>query len=204
MQLAGDYGGYNAIANRQAAMARYPTPAPAPTQRAIQMPRLTANSGGQYSRTSRPAAPPSVQPGPVVTDPSAWLGTDTGYQGQLRDLQLALSNFNADATRRRGDIGTDYGTSQHALQDQKGLDLKSMESDWAGRGLLRSGLYATAVGDYNKEYDQRLAQLLSSRDRALSQLTQEQNSFRTQQGLDTQAAREAALRRRASTLGVVG
>jgi hypothetical protein len=202
MELVGDYGGYNAIENRKAAMARYP--APVAQQQRPMAPRVASNPGGQYARTSRPAAPPSVAPGPVVTDPNAWLGTDTGYQGQLRDLQLALSNFNADVTRRRGDIGTDYGTSQHALNDQKGLDLKSMENDWAGRGLLKSGLYATAVGDYNKEFDQRLAQLLSSRDRALSQLTQEQNSFKTQQELDTQAAREAALRRRSSTLGVVG
>lgn len=204
VNLAGDYGGDNAIANRQAAIARYPTGAagsgvfPSPSKPPT--PRITAGPSGRYSR---PAPPPAVAPGPVNTDPNAWLGTDTGYQDQLRQLQLALSNFNADVTRRQGGINTDYSTSEHAAQDQKALDLKNMEADYAGRGLIHSGLYATSVGNYNKEFEQRLADLVSSRDRALSQLTQEQNQFTTQQQLDQQATREAALRRRAASLGTV-
>jgi hypothetical protein len=206
VNLASDYGGDNAIANRQAAIARYPTgaagsgvfrpspAAPPPT------PRITAGPSGRYSR---PAPPPTAAPGPINTDPNAWLGSDTGYQDQLRQLGLALSNFNADVTRKQGDINTDYGTSEHAAQGQKVLDLKNLEADYAGRGLIHSGLYANSVGDYNKEFEQRLADLVSSRDRALSQLTQEQNQFSTQQQLNQQAAREAALRRRASSLGGV-
>lgn len=215
MQLAGDYGGSNAAATRQAALSRYGAAGSglgsygaagsgvaAYKPPATYRPTTTRGyiSSGPSGKYSRPAAPPAAAPGPI--DPNAWLGADTGYQDQLRQLQLALANFNADVTRRQGDIGTQYESSNKAMQDQKVIDLKNMESDWAGRGLLRSGLYAGAVGDYNKEFDQRIADLLSGRDRSLAQLLQEQNQFKTQQELDAQAAREQALRRRSESLGV--
>lgn len=209
MQLAGDYGGSNA-SSRQAALSRYaPSGAagagvqrympPAPVRTTTTRGSISSGPSGKYSR---PAAPPPVAPGPINTDPNAWLGTDTGYQDQLRQLGLSLANFQADVTRRQGDIGTQYDQSNRAMGQQKETDLKNLESDWAGRGLIRSGLYANAVGDYNKEFEQRLAELLSGKDRALAQLTQEQQAFQTQQQLDQQAAREAALRRRAAGLGI--
>lgn len=197
VNLAGDYGGANAIANRQAAAARYTPPPAAPVQSAV--PRVSTGPTGSYS--ARPVAPMQVNPGPI--DVNAWLGTDTDYQNNIRNLQLALSNFNADVTRRQGLVGTDFATNEHALEAQKVQDLKNLEADWAGRGLLRSGLYADAVGNYNTEWDQRASDLASSRDNALAQLLQEQQAFSTQQALDTQAAREAAIRRRAASLGTV-
>lgn len=206
MQLAGDYGGGNAAASRQAALTRYGAAGSGlglPSAPAA-VPRTTRGviSSGPSGKYSRPSAPPVAAPGPMQTDPNAWLGADVPYQDQLRQLQLALSNFNADVTRRQGDVGTQYETSNKSMQDQKVMDLKNMEADWAGRGLLRSGLYANAVGDYNKEFDQRVTDLVSGRDRTLAQLLQEQNQFKTQQGLDAQAAREQALRRRSESLGV--
>lgn len=199
-----DYSGY--ANSRQNALARYPVPGPvAPPRPGVARqsrpkPGISAGPSGKYSR---PSAPPAAAPGPMQTDPNTWLGSDVPYQDQLRQLQLALTNFNSDVTRRQGDVGTQYDTSNKALQDQKVLDLKNMEADWAGRGLLRSGLYASAVGDYNQEFDQRATELISGRDRALAQLLQEQNAFKTQQELDSQAARENALRRRAQSLGTV-
>lgn len=206
---AGDYGGSNAQANRKAALARMPigqagsaalNPSRTTVRRNITTarPRVSSGPTGQYSS---PAPPPPAAPGPV--DPNAWLGADTQYQDQLRQLALALSTFNADVTRRQGLVNTDYGTSERAMGKQKDVDLENIESDWSGRGLLRSGLYANAVGDYNEEFGQRMADLTSSKDRALAQLLQEQNAFTTQQQLDQQAAREAALRRRAAGLGTV-
>lgn len=210
MQLAGDYGGSNAAANRQAALSRYGPVGSGlaagaglgASRAATYIPPKKGVTAGPSGKYSRPAAPPAVAPGPMQTDPNAWLGADTGYQDQLRQLGLALANFNADLTRRQGDVNSQYDTSNKALHDQSVIDLKNLEADYAGRGLIRSGLYANAVGDYNKELDQRLAELLSGRDRTLAQLTQEQQQFQTQQQLDQQRAREDALRRRASGLGL--
>lgn len=212
MVATDDYDAYGVKA-RQGALARYEPSGPAGSgiQRIVN-PNTAAKVGktttrgaitsGPSGKYSRPSAPPAAAPGPINTDPNAWLGSDTGYQDQLRQLGLALSNFNADVTRRQGDVNTQYDQSNRAMGQQKDVDLKNLESDWAGRGLMKSGLYANAVGDYNKEFEQRLAELLSGRDRSLAQLTQEQQAFSTQQQLDQQAAREQALRRRASGLGV--
>jgi hypothetical protein len=203
---AGDYGGSNAQANRQAALQRMPTGAAGSAALRPTAPksrtggRVSAGPTGKYSRSS---APPAPTPGPMNTDPNAWLGTDTQYQDALRQLQLASTNFGADITRRQGEVNTDYDTSNRAMGQQKVQDLDNMENDWAGRGLIRSGLYAGAVGDYNQEFDQRMAELVSARDRTLAQLIQEQQAFQTQQQLDQQAAREAALRRKSSGLETV-
>lgn len=195
---------YDEGVSRQGALARYPTGAVgSAVLPAVSKPKTTVSAGPSGRYSPRPAAPPMAAPGPMNSDPNAWLGADTSYQDQLRQLQLALSNFNADVTRRQGDISTDYESSNRAMAKQKEVDLENMEADWAGRGLIRSGLYADAVGDYNEEFDLRLSDLVSSKDRALAQLLQEQNAFQTQQQLDQQAAREAALRRRAAGLGTV-
>ncbi len=208
MQLAGDYGGSNAIANRQDALARRPLGAAGSIGLAPPGPVGTGPTG-KYSRTSgggggggRAVAPPQVAPGPI--DPNAFLGSDIGYQDQLRQFAKALTDFQSDVTRRQGNINTDYASSQHALGDQRVLDLKNLASDYGSRGLMRSGLYGTAVGDYEKEYNHRLTDLTTNKDQTLAQLLQEGNQFATQQDLQKQAAREAALRRRAEGLGAVG
>lgn len=202
--LAGDYGGYNAIANRQAAAARrgvaQPAPPPAPKpQRAKQAPpRASTTSGGQYTR---PKAVPVTGPGPVP-DLNAFLGSDTAYQQQLRQFGQAFSDLNADVTRRKGSLESEYGLSTKALADQRGLDLKGIEEDYGARGLLRSGLYGKAVGDYETEYGQRTSDLARRENDALAQLQQELTQFGSQRELQEQAAREAAARRRAEQYGV--
>jgi hypothetical protein len=197
--LAGDYGGYNAIANRQAAASRrtvsQPAPPPPPKPTAV---RAKATSGGQYTR---PRAVPVTGPGPVP-DLNAFLGSDTSYQQQLRQFGQAFSDLNADVTRRKGSLESEYGLSSKALADQRGLDLKNIEEDYGARGLLRSGLYGKAVGDYETEYNQRTSDLGRRQNDALAQLQQELTQFGSQRELQEQAAREAAARRRAEQYGV--
>lgn len=202
MMLAGDYGGSNAIANRQGALARRGNE-PGPS---FNVPRMssaggmiTTGSSGRYSKPKKSSPPPQTSPGPI--DINSWLGGDTGYQDQLRQFAKSLSDFQADYTRRQGNIGTDYATSSKALGDQRVLDLKNIESDYGSRGLIHSGLYGKGVGDYENEYNQRLAGLTTNRDQALTQLLQENSQFSTQQELQKQLAREQALKRRAEGLG---
>ncbi len=218
MQLAGDYGA-NAASSRQGALQRRNEPYGAVGsglfgaagsglglgrssvgRKTRTRGMITTGSSGKYSKP-RSAPPPAANPGPI--DPNAWLGSDVGYQDQLRQFAKALTDFQSDVTRRRGDIGTDYTTSTKALGDQRVLDLKNIESDFGSRGLIHSGLYGKNVGDYENEYNKRLSDLTTNRDQILAQLLQEQNQYTTQQELEKQAAREAALKRRAETLGVV-
>jgi hypothetical protein len=158
---------------------------------------VKTNSRGNYAR---PAAPPAGGPGPVPNI-EAYLGQDAGYQQQLREFAAALNDFTADATRRRGSLESEYGLSSKALADQRVKDLGSLEEDYGSRGLLRSGLYGDAVGDYETEYGQRTSDLSRRQNEALAALTGEQGSFSAQQKLKEQAAKEAAIRRRAEQFG---
>jgi hypothetical protein len=161
-------------------------------------PSIKSNSSGQYGATPPvPAAAPGN-----IDDVNAYLGGDSGYQDQLRQLAKALSDFQADTGRRQGTLDTEFGVSKRALGDQRTLDLDNIEEDYASRGLLKSGVYAGAVGDYEKEYGERVSDLDRRQQQALQLLMQERSSYENQNSLEQQAAREAAIRRRAETYGV--
>jgi hypothetical protein len=162
-------------------------------------PPRQASSSGQYVQA--PPSVPSAGPG-AIPDIGAYLNQDSSYQDQLRQFALALSDMNADVTRRRGSLTTGYDSSVKALNDQKVKDLSNMEADYGARGLLRSGLYAKAQGDYNTEFNTRSQDLATQENDALSQLAQQLNQFTSQQQLQSEAARQAAIQRRAAQYGV--
>jgi hypothetical protein len=173
-------------------------PAPTPPAPQYSPAPVYPTSSGQYSY---PVAPPANNPGPVP-DIGAFLGGDTGYQQQLRSLAQALSDFNADITRRRGSLESEYGLSKKALDDQRLLDLDHLEDDYGARGMITSGLYGKAVSDYEREFNQRATDLETRQKEALGLLEQESGKFKSQQELQTQAAREQAIRRRAEQFGL--
>jgi hypothetical protein len=155
---------------------------------------VQSNSTGNYATPSVPAA--------TAGDINTYLAGDSGYQDQLSALAKALSDFQADVTRRKGSLDTDYGLSKKALGDQRTKDLSDLESDYASRGILRSGVYGKAVGDYETEYGQRVSDLDRRQQDALQQLLTEQSNYSQQNTLEQQRAREEAAARRAATYGV--
>lgn len=183
-------------------------PAPAARKRVIQQraqPRIKSNSSGRYSPPRQ--VPSGNQSGPIPQiggppDINQFLTGDTGYAQAMQQLQLLLQNFNADFTRRKGSLESDYGLSQKAMGDQKVKDLDLLEDDYSARGLVRSGLYGQAVGDYEREFNERMAQLARAQQEAMGMLTNEQSQFQSQQKLREQQAREEAIRRRAEQYGV--
>lgn len=170
-----------------------PPPAPSYT------PPIYTNNMGQYN--NRPSPPPQSNPGPVP-DINGYLGQDSGYQGQLAALAKALSDFQADTTRRKGGLEADFASSDKALRGQRDMDLQSIKDDYGARGLLRSGLFGKAMGDYESEFNTRIGDLSRKQAEALALLQQEFGQFSSQQELAQQQAREAAIRRRAETYGV--
>jgi hypothetical protein len=156
------------------------------------------NATGQYGATPPvPAATPGN-----IGDINAYLGGESGYQDQLRQLAKALGDFQADVGRRKGTLEGEYGLSKKALGDQKSKDLETLEEDYASRGLLRSGIYAGAIGDYEKEFGERMGDLDRRQSQALQQLLQEQSQYEGQNSLEQQRAKEEAIRRRAEMYGV--
>jgi hypothetical protein len=161
---------------------------------------IGSNSTGRYGAVPSPPSTPAG--GGPVPDINSYLGGDSSYQQTLRQLAKAFSDFGADAGRRKGVLTSEYGVSKKALGDQRLMDLDSLEDDYGSRGLLRSGLYGQAVGDYEKEFGNRMSDLERRQQQALQQLLQEQSAFGQQNELQKQAAREDAIRRRAQQLGV--
>lgn len=194
-----------------------PKPAPPPAQKGwqsmppprISPPPVVPNNSGYYSR---PSPPPSGGPGPMpqIAPPPAppppdittYLGHDTTYQGQVRQYQKALADFLAQETQQRGKINEDYGSATKALGTQKTFDLNNMLQDFASRGLVNSGLYSGAVGDYNTNYLQQLNELTKGKRRSLADLLLGETNFRKEQTLQQQKAREDAIARRASQYGL--
>lgn len=160
---------------------------------------ISSNSSGHYGGV--PSPPSGAAPGPVA-DINSYLGGDSGYQQQLRQLAKALADFNADSTRRRGVLDSEYGVSKKAMGDQRTMDLSELEDDYGSRGMLRSGLYGKAVGDYEKEFGLRMTDLDRRQQQAIQQLLGESSAYGQQNKLSQQAAREQALRRRAEQMGV--
>jgi hypothetical protein len=72
-----------------------------------------------------------------------------------------------------------------------------MENDYASRGLLRSSLYNTDVGNLNKEYGNQYTDLDKQRTAFLDQLAQGLTGFKNEQATQQQNAAQEALRRRA-------
>jgi hypothetical protein len=157
-----------------------------------------ANQVGNYSQPMQ--VPPQV-PG-NIQDINAYLGQDTGYQNQVRDYDKALQDFLADVTRRRGTLETEFGLSNKAMDDQRLKDLEALKDDFGARGILRSGLYADEVGNYETEFGQRKSDLSRRNTDALSGLTQEEGSFKSQAELKKNKAREDAIARRAAQYGI--
>lgn len=168
-------------------------------------PPVRSNPTGRYSA---PSAPPSSRSGPVAPikpaapDINSFLTGDTNYQQQLRQFSANMSQFLADLTRRRGTLNTEYGVSNKALGEQKVKDLELLEDDYGSRGILRSGLYGKAVGDYEEEHNERVSELERSHKQALGGLESEKGRFTSQNKLKQQEAREAAIRRRAEKYGL--
>lgn len=168
---------------------------------------VVSNSGGSYSR---PSAPPSggmggvqqiAQPQPPMSI-NQWLGHDTQYLSQKRDFQNALAGYLSTEKMQKGKINEDYASANKSMGVQKTQDLGNIQSDYASRGLLNSGLFADANAKYNADFLQRLAELTKNQRRGLGDLMTGETNFRKQQQLEEQRAREQAIARRATKYGL--
>lgn len=131
-----------------------------------------------------------------------WLAGDTTYQQQLAEFNRSLAEYNAQYNRQKGITNRDYNESQRALNLQGNLDRTDQKEDFAGRGILRSGVYAKALGDYNTQFNQRVKALQTGRTDKLGDLSTQFGNFRRQLGLEKNSAKQDAIRRRAQQLGI--
>lgn len=147
---------------------------------------------------------PSVGAVPRPQPPSegSFLRQDIGYQQSLREFARNFQNFLADKTRQTASAKQQFDVSRENLGEQRTRDIRDIESDFASRGLLHSGLYAGRLGEYEQDYASNLASFQQQYDDFLRQLAAAQSQLQSQQQLESERARQEALARRAGRYGL--
>jgi hypothetical protein len=135
---------------------------------------------------------------PSIPNLAKYLSGDLTYQQQLRRFGKTWADFLAEYGRQRSDISTEAGVAQKGLEDQRTKDLRDILYNYAGRGMLHSGTYATGRGEYETEYGKQLGELTRQKTRGLTNLSAEKTKFQGEQTLAKQEAKEEAIRRRAA------
>lgn len=131
-----------------------------------------------------------------------WLAGDVTYQQQLADFNRAIAEYNATFNRQKSITNRDYAESQRSLNLQGTQDRDDQQNDFAGRGILHSGVFAKALGDYNTQFNQRMRALTTGKADKLGDLGTQRTNFLRQTGLEKNNAKQDAIRRRAQQLGI--
>ena len=157
-----------------------------------------SSRGGQISGFAPPPAP--KPPAPPTLE--AFSAKDSTYQSQLSALKKALADYMAQQGQSKTQYLTSYGTDKKTLGENRTQGLQDLEGDFAGRGLLQSGLYADSLSDLNSDYDKRQAALDQARAAFLAQQGNDLTNFQSEQQIATQKALQEAAARRAAQFGI--
>lgn len=163
--------------------------------------KLTAAKASAKKKTStkKKSAPKKKK---KQTATQKYLAGDTTYQQQLADFQRSKADYEANYKRQAGILGRDYAESKRSLNRQGAQDRMDQQNDFAGRGILRSGVFAKALGDYNTEFNSRMKALTTGLTDQTGDLAAQRKSFISQLQTEINNARQDAIRRRAARLGI--
>jgi hypothetical protein len=131
-----------------------------------------------------------------------WLAKDSTYQQQLAGFEKTKKDYQTQYTRQRGVVKRDYAETQRSMNRQADQDRIDQQNNFAGRGILKSGVFAKALGDYNTDFQTKIKNLLQGRTDTYNDLADARTNFLRQLQLEREAARQDALRRRAQQLGI--
>lgn len=143
---------------------------------------------------SVPAPPPPISP-------EDFLAKDTTYKGQQSAYQKALSDYAAQMQAEQGKYNGEFDASVKQLGLDREQGATSLKDDYASRGLLNSGVYGDALGEFNTKYDTSQADLERAKQAYMSDLTTGQTNFATTQQQLLEKAKQEALQRRLSQIG---
>lgn len=164
---------------------------------------INRRSGGGSKTPSSPGRPdskiivPPSPPKPVAPDLKKFLAGDSTYQRQVAAFAKSLADFQADQGIDKSDYMTNYTNTQRDIGLAKGDASKHLEDDYASRGLLKSGLYNTALGELNQQYQNQFGDLDKQKLGYLSGLGQELTKYNNGLGVQKGNAYNEAVRRRA-------
>lgn len=156
---------------------------------------LGSSRGGQISYST---PPPPPKP-PTLAD---FLKTDSTFSMQQSALEKAKADYLAQQNKTKTQYETSYTGDLSTLGENRTAALADLENDYAGRGLLQSGLYADSLATTNNDWNKRQSALEQARAAFLSGLTDDFTNFSQEQTLTLQRAQQEAAARRAAQLGI--
>lgn len=156
---------------------------------------LGSSRGGQisYSTPPPPPKPPSL---------ADFLKTDSTFSMQQSALEKAKADYLAQQGKTKTQYETSYTGDLSTLGENRTAALSDLENDYAGRGLLQSGLYADSLATTNNDWNKRQSALEQARAAFLSGLTDDFTNFSQEQTLTLQRAQQEAAARRAAQSGI--
>lgn len=124
--------------------------------------------------------------------------TDSTYQSQLAQLAKAMKDYRTNKAATRAQYGNQYAVNRSDTVRSRGLDQVAQADDYAGRGILRSGVFAKDRGRLNTEYATALAKLAKDKQNYLAGLNRDESMYVGQNQLEKLAAAQDAAARRAA------
>jgi hypothetical protein len=116
-------------------------------------------------------------------------------------MRKAYADFLASQQNDQTQYQNQYGLNVKSLGDDRTEGFDNLLNDYAGRGLLNSGVYGKAYSDLQTDYDARQTQLDTQRQGYLQDLSTNLSNFKGDQSTATTSAKQEALARRAAKYG---
>jgi hypothetical protein len=155
-------------------------------------------------KPKRPAKMPTTvtKKTPTVAKKPAAFSGDSTYAAQLAALNKALADYRVGNAAQVSAYNQDYGNQVRDLNKAKTDALDSQMNDYAGRGVVTSGVYLKDRADTGTTYANQQAALSQGKVNYLGGLSRDMANYLADINLQkNQAAREAALRK-AAGLGI--
>lgn len=163
-------------------------------------------TGKKVTPTSGKIPAPTTQFTNANLAPStdSFLAGDTTYQDQEAQLRRAYAEFVANQNLNLNNYNVNYGLQKRVLGKNRDRALTDSTDDFAGRGLLHSGLYAKSYSDTQGQFDDQQAQMDAAKAQYESGLNAALSSFQNDQQTTLTSAKQQAIARRAAkyNLGV--
>lgn len=163
------------------------------------------SSGGSYSGGSSYGSNASgtiaKAPAPKMSQ-GQFLAQDTTYKGQQAAYKKAIDDYLAQYAAEQQKYNTEYGAAVDKLGLEREEGAVNLKDDFAGRGLLQSGVYADALTDFNTQYDTRMSDMERAKQNYLNDLLTGKNNFQEEQKLLQEKAKQDAINRYMASVGI--
>jgi LysM repeat protein len=164
----------------------------------------TLNISGYNDAPTPVAVAPQAQAPAAPKTPTLeeWLAGDSTFNQQMAGYDRSKADYEAQYGQQQQNTQRDYDTTTRALQQQGVVDRDQQMNDYAGRGVVNSGVYGTALADYNNNFNTKLSNLNQGLQDTMNNQGNARTNFLRQLQLEQDTARQDAIRRRAQQLGI--